>query len=139
MDSKTKIATSRFVVKLSLALSGLLVTGGMATAAPCPVGTYCYPGFTYVLPTVRPYIKLTHYQAVNHASTPYIRFKQAADAALAGNPPYAYSATHSATMFALSGNNSYIQDAITRVETFVAAAETVIAGGGIPERRVRPG
>jgi len=99
---------------------------------PPPPGPSAYPGYTYDLPTVRPYISLDDYAAADPASTPYLRLEAAADAAVAGHPPYAYSATHSVLMYRLSGQTGYIDDAIERVEQQVADAETAAASGGVP-------
>jgi hypothetical protein len=99
---------------------------------PPPPGPSAYPGYTYQLPTVRPFISLGDYAQVNQASTAYLRFEAAADQAVAGNPPYAYSATHSVLMYRLTGEPEYIDDAIARVEAQVEAAETAIASGGRP-------
>lgn len=95
--------------------------------------TSAYPGFTYHLPTARPFISLSHYAQTNRSLTAYTRFKAAADAALAGSPPYAYSATHSVIMYLLAGNTSYIDDAIARVDAEVTQAEAAIAAGGRPD------
>lgn len=108
-------------------------TGGRAGSCTAAASsTSAYPGFTYQLPTARPFVSLSRYAQVDRASTAYTRFKSAADSALAGNPPYAYSATHSVIMYRLTGTTSYIDDAIARVETLVAEAEATIAAGGRP-------
>jgi hypothetical protein len=97
-----------------------------------PSTSGAYPGFTYVPPAARPFISLDDYAQVDVSSTAYQRFKAAADAAVAGNPPYAYSATHSVMMFRLTGEAQYIADAIARVEQHVQEAEAVIATGNRP-------
>jgi hypothetical protein len=96
-------------------------------------GSLAYPGFSYNLPTARPYVSLAHYAMADRGSVAYARFKAAADAALAGDPPYNYSATHSVIMYRLTGTVSYLADAITRVDSFVTAAEAAIAAGGVPD------
>ncbi len=108
--------------------------GSSGGAANCAAPTTSrYPGFTYTQPSVRPFISLAQYAQAERNSTAYGRFKAAADAAAAGDPPYAYSATHSVIMYRLSGSSKYIEDAIARVEAFVARAEAAIATGGRPE------
>ncbi len=108
--------------------------GGDDSAPSCkPSPTSRYPGFSYSLPAARPYIPLTQYAQAERNSSSYSRFKAAADAALAGDPPYAYSATHSVVMHRITGSAKYINDAIARVEAFVAKAEATIAAGGRPE------
>ena len=99
---------------------------------PPPPGPSAYPGYSYDLPTARPFISLDDYTQVDPASTAYARFEAAGEAALAGSPPYAYSATHSVILYALTGQTDYIDDAITRVEAQVVAAEAAIAGGAAP-------
>lgn len=109
-------------------------TGGGESPSSCTVspGTSAYPGFTYHLPANRPFISLAHYAHPNLSSTAYARFKAAADAALAGNPPYLYSAKHSVMMYAITANVAYLDDAIARVQSMVSEAEAVIAQGGRP-------
>ena len=114
-------------------------TGGGADVATESARPECavpaksaYPGFEYKLPATRPFISLSQYTQTNKGAPAYGRFKSAADQALAGRAPYGYSATHSVIMHALTSNAAYIDDAITRVETMVAQAETAIAGGGRP-------
>lgn len=104
--------------------------GGGPTCAVSNSGLY--PGYAYQLPSARPFISLNAYTQASPGSNAYQRFKQAADAAVAGQPPYAYSATHSAIAHALVGDAAYLADAIARVDAFVTAAEAVIAGGGRP-------
>lgn len=91
-----------------------------------------YAGFTYFLPASRPFISLGSYTQASQSSSTYSRFRAAADQAVAGHPPYAYSAVSSVTMYRMTGNAAYINDAIARVEAFVAAAELAIAGGNRP-------
>jgi hypothetical protein len=93
-------------------------------------GAGAYPGFTYHLPSARPFISLNDY--ASPAPTPFARFQEAADDALAGNPPYAYNATHSVMMYRLTGQLPYLTDAIARVDEFVTAAEADIAAGNAP-------
>lgn len=108
--------------------------GGGDSAPTCsPSAASRYPGFTYNLPSTRPFISLEQYAQGERNSAAYSRFKGAADAAVAGNPPYAYSATHSVIMYRLTGSFRYIDDAIARVEAEVRKAEAAIAAGGRPE------
>ncbi|MSU34412.1 MAG: hypothetical protein EXS36_04755 [Pedosphaera sp.] len=80
----------------------------------------------------RPFISLASYTQANPSSTAYTRFSNAADQAVAGNPPYAYSAVSSVTMYRITGYPVYIDNAIARVEAFVTEAEEAIAVGGRP-------
>jgi hypothetical protein len=105
--------------------------GGGSCPTPSPAPSV-YPGYSYTLPTVRPFISLSDYTGVDHGSTPYLRFKAAADDAVAGNPPYNYSATHSVLTYELTGQTQYIDDAIARVEQQVQDAEAAIALGQAP-------
>lgn len=109
--------------------------GGGAGSPSCtvlPPGTSAYPGFTYHLPANRPFISLAQYSHPDLNSTAYKRFKAAADAVLAGNPPYLYSAKHSVMMYAIGGNVAYLDDAIARVQAMVSEAEAAIARGERP-------
>ncbi len=99
---------------------------------PAPSPTTVYPGFTYQLPTVRPYLSLTPFTSADPSSSAFIQFKAGVDDALAGGPPYAYSAVHSVIMYAKSGNTAYLLDAIDRVDQFVIQAEGAIAAGNAP-------
>ena len=85
------------------------------------------------MPSARPFISLEHYAQAERNSNAYSRFKAAADAAVSGNPPYAYSATHSVIMYRLTGSLRYIDDAIARVENVVSAAEAAIAARRRPD------
>lgn len=105
--------------------------GSIGCTVPAP-GSTAYPGFTYTLPQARPFISLAHYAAADQSSVAYNRFRNAADQAVAGNPPYAYSAVSSVTMYQITGNAAYIDDAIARVEAFVTEAEAAISSGQRP-------
>lgn len=106
---------------------------GGSTPDPCTVSqTTVYPGFNYQLPAARPFISLASYTQASPTSTPALRMRAAADAAIAGQPPYAYSATHSVIVHALTGGPTYLTDAINRVEAFVTDAEADIANGNRP-------
>jgi hypothetical protein len=98
-----------------------------------PPGTSKYPGFTYHLPTARPFVSLASFTHPDLHGTAYTRFKKAADDALAGHEPYLYSAAHSVYMYAITGEPKYINDAIAREEAMVTAAEAAIAKGDAPD------
>jgi hypothetical protein len=91
-----------------------------------------YPGFTYNLPVSRPFIALTQYDAVNQSTPTFARFRSAVDQAVAGNPPYGYTAQNSVVMYRLTANPVYINDAIARVDAFVTQMESAIAAGETP-------
>jgi hypothetical protein len=65
-------------------------------------------------------------------STTYVRFTSAVDRAVAGDPPYNYSAVFSVLLFRLTGQSQYIDDAIARVEEQLQEDEAAIAAGGTP-------
>lgn len=109
-------------------------TGGGDAPPTCgPSTSGRYPGFTYNLPAARPFISLEQFAQAQRNSSAYSRFRAAADAAVAGNAPYAYSATHSVIMYRLTNSGKYIDDAIARVEAFVSQAEAAIARGQRPD------
>src|SRR4029450_11654614 len=89
--------------------------GGGSCPTPSPAPSV-YPGYKYTLPTVRPLLSLSAHLGADHASPAYLRFKAAADAAVGGNPPYNYSATHSVLMYDLSGQAQYIDDQTPRLQ-----------------------
>jgi hypothetical protein len=107
--------------------------GGPIGCPPVEPGTSAYPGFTYHLPTARPFISLAPYTLANQNSVAFGRIRDAADQAVAGNPPYAYSGVSSVVMYRVTGNPVYLNDAIARVERFVTDAETAIAAGNTPD------
>lgn len=107
--------------------------GGPIGCPPVVPGSSAYPGFHYQLPSVRPFISFAPYSQVNQGSVTFSRFRDAANQAVAGNPPYAYSAVSSVLMYQVTGNAVYINDAIARVEAFVTSAETAIATGHNPD------
>jgi uncharacterized membrane protein YgcG len=106
--------------------------GGSAPDACTPSTSGRYPGFTYALPATRPFISLEQFSQAQRNSAAFARFRTAVDAAVAGSPPYAYSATDSVLMYRLTKNAKYIDDAIARVESVVGAAEAAIARGQRP-------
>jgi hypothetical protein len=111
-------------------------TGSTTNPATCddptPPTPSAYPGFTYNLPVNRPFISLAHYAATDQSSVAYSKFKAAADAAIAGNPPDQYSAAHAVMMFRITNDPKYINDAISRVDAMVSADEALIASNKAP-------
>jgi hypothetical protein len=106
--------------------------GGGSGVCAAPNPSTVYPGYTYQLPVARPYLSLAPFLNADPASAAFIQFQAGVDDALAGGPPYAYSATHSVIMYRISGNVAYLLDAIDRVEAFVALGEAAIAAGQQP-------
>ena len=108
-------------------------TGGSnaSACAPSTAGRYsCGSGRQ---PELRPYISLAHFSDAQRNPGAFTRFRNAAEAALSGDAPYGYSATHSVVMHRLTGSAKYIDDAIARVEAFVSRAEAAIARGDRPD------
>ena len=122
----------------------------VSTAPQPPSGTP-YPGYTYSLPTVRPFISLDHYNLVSRTSTAYTRLKAQVDDVVAvtnrlasggtyaqlvsalNADHYGYSPVDSVIMFRLTGDTAYIDQAIRMVDLFVQAENATIAAGGIPQ------
>ncbi len=73
-------------------------------------GASAYPGFTYQLPTVRPFISLADYTQGGANSTAAVRLRAGADDLLAGNPPYLYSARHMVLAYRLTGQLRYLDE-----------------------------
>ncbi|MGE3277329.1 MAG: hypothetical protein AB7O67_19615 [Vicinamibacterales bacterium] len=96
-------------------------------------GAGVYPGFTYELPQARPYISLDAFTQSSPTAPARQRLIGAADAAIAGDPAWAYSAVHSVLAYTLTGTPIYLDDAIARVEAFVTGAESAIAAGQAPD------
>jgi hypothetical protein len=69
---------------------------------------------------------------VDKKSAAYGRFRSFVDAAAAGSPGYAFSASDAALMHLLSGGKKYCALAVRTVEAQVSEAESAIAGGGRP-------
>ena len=69
---------------------------------------------------------------VDKASPQYARFKGFVDAAVAGNPGYAFSATDAVYAYRITGDAQYAQLAIAMVEQQVQEAEAIIATGERP-------
>lgn len=70
---------------------------------------------------------------VDQGSAEFQRFKAYVDRAVAGQPDYGFSAADAAYMYKLSGQAQYATLAVATVEAQVAAAESDIAGGGVPD------
>jgi hypothetical protein len=69
---------------------------------------------------------------VDRKSPAFARFRSWVDAAVAGSPGYAFSASDAALMFLLSGGDKYCDLAVRMVEKEVAEAEAAIAAGARP-------
>lgn len=69
---------------------------------------------------------------VDRRSSEFARFRSWVDAAVAGSPGYAFSASDAALMFLLSGGDKYCDLAVRMVEKEVAEAEAAIAAGARP-------
>jgi hypothetical protein len=70
---------------------------------------------------------------VDQQSVQFQRFKNFVDAAVAGNPGYAFSATDAAYMYKLTGQTQYAALAVQMVEQQVHAAEVAIAANNAPD------
>jgi hypothetical protein len=107
-------------------------TPSPATSQTCtpPATSSVYHGYTYTLPTSRPYISLSNF---SQSSPTYASFKSWVDAAVAGSPGYGYSPSDAVVMYALTNQTSYLTHAIARVDAMVSAAEAAIAAGQNPE------
>jgi hypothetical protein len=70
---------------------------------------------------------------VNQQSAQFTAFKNFVDAAVAGNPGYAFSAADAAYMYKLTGQSQYATLAVTTAESQVQAAEAQIAQGNAPD------
>ncbi len=81
---------------------------------------------------MRPFVPLTDYTQAPLDSTPVLRLLAAADAAIGGNPPYAYAPKHALLAYRLTGQTQYLLDAIARVDQFVTGFEASIAAGQYP-------
>jgi len=109
-----------------------------------------YAGYTYTLPTARPFISLKQYATASQSSSAFLRLKAHVDdvvtltnalpagssytslvAALNANH-YSYSPVDAVVMFSLTGNTTYIDQAIRMVDLFVTAENARIAAGQLP-------
>lgn len=120
------------------------------TPPPTPPGTP-YPGYTYHLPTQRPFISLDDFNAASRSGDAFLRLKaQVDDAVNVTNalPPsatyeqlvsalnaghYGYSAVDSVLMFRLTGELKYIDQALRMADLFIASENRKIAAGTQPE------
>ncbi|MGB9991017.1 hypothetical protein [Pseudoduganella rhizocola] len=121
---------------------------GTPTTPPVTGGT-AYPGYTYTLPTQRPFISMAQYEA-NQSSQAFQRLQGQVDdvvattASLPSTATYAqlvdaikanhwgYSATDTIVMYKLTGDAKYIQQAVRMADLFVASEEARIAAGSLP-------
>ena len=119
--------------------------------APASVSNGTYPGYTYTLPTTRPFISLDHYNAVSRTAASYLRLKAQVDDAVTvtnglsssatydqliaalSSGHYGYSATDSVIMFRLTADPKYIQQAIRMVDLFVTSEQARIAANTVPQ------
>jgi hypothetical protein len=106
--------------------------GGGPVCTPLPPGSTVYPGFVYDLPTVRPFISLSDFTQGGPNSTAALRLRGAADRSVAGSPDSSYSPSLTILAYQLTGQASYLADAIARVDQFVAQFEAAIAVGQRP-------
>ncbi|MEO6185834.1 MAG: putative Ig domain-containing protein [Steroidobacteraceae bacterium] len=123
-------------------LAGFTIT----VAAAASTGNGTYAGFTYAVPTTRPFISLNHYNT-GTTSAAFTRLKGQVDDAVtvtngisasatydqlvtALNPGhYGYTSTDSVIMYRLTGDQRYIQQAIRMVDLFVTSENARIAAG----------
>jgi hypothetical protein len=70
---------------------------------------------------------------VNQQSAEFAAFKSFVDAAVGGNPGYAFSAADAAYMYKLTGQSQYATLAVQTAETQVQTAEAEIAQGNAPD------
>jgi hypothetical protein len=121
------------------------------TPPPAPTPTAStYPGYTYNLPTTRPFISLDAYAGASTTSTAYTRLKAQVDSVVSitaalpagstysqlvsslNSRHYGYSPVDSVVMFRLTGNTAYIDQAVKMVDLFVKAENTLINAGQRP-------
>ena len=109
--------------------------GGGGSSGPTCTGTSpdsIYQGFTYQLPTERPFISLAPYLQGGPSSTAAQRLIDGANASLAGQPPYLFTAKHLVLAYRLTGDPRYLAAAIAETDQVVSEAETRIAQGKEP-------
>ncbi len=70
---------------------------------------------------------------VDRKSPAFTRFRRWVDAAVRGNPGYAFAASDAALLHRMTPEKSYCDLAVRMVEEQVSKAEAAIAGGGRPE------
>lgn len=109
-----------------------------------------YPGFTYNLPTIRPFISLDDFASAGQNSAAYLRLKAQVDDVVTvtnqtspsatyddlvsalNSGHYGYSVTDSVVMYRLTGDIHYIQQAVRMVDLFVIAENVRISAGTQP-------
>ncbi|MEP7311012.1 MAG: putative Ig domain-containing protein [Pseudomonadota bacterium] len=132
------------------ALSATLAPFTITVTASSGSGTGTYPGYTYSLPTVRPFISLSHYDSGSLTSAAFLRLKAQADGAVTvtnnqsssvtydqlvtalNSAHYGYSTTDSVILYRLTGDPKYIQQAIRMVDLFVTSENAKITAGAVP-------
>lgn len=70
---------------------------------------------------------------VDRKSAAFTRFRRWVDAAVRGNPGYAFAASDAALLYRLAPDDAYCDLAVRMVEGEVSKAEAAIAAGGRPE------
>lgn len=149
-DGKTTTSLSPFSIAVSVVAT---MPGPAPTPTPSPTqppASTAYPGYTYSLPTTRPFISLDNYGGISRTSAAYLRLKDQVDDAVTvtnGISPtatydqlvtalnsghYGYSAADSVLMFRLSADPKYILQAIRMVDLFVTSENSKIAAGTMP-------
>ncbi len=144
------ISVSDGKVSTSLAAFSIAVTAP-APPPPPPTSGTPYPGFTYTLPTTRPFISLDHYNGVSRTAAAYTRLKaQVDDVVIVTNNlapgatydqlvtslnsnHYGYTVVDSVIMFRLTSDPAYINQAIRMVDLFVQSENAKIAAGTMPK------
>lgn len=101
-------------------------------AAPLAASQAAVPENGDAIPAGKPARLSIDLSQINRKSAAYARFRQWVDAAVAGRPGYAFSASDAALMFRLAGTEEYCQLAVRMVEAEVLEAENLIAAGQRP-------
>jgi hypothetical protein len=112
-------------------------------------GTGTYSGYTYTLPTVRPFISLNHFNS-GTTSAAFTRLKGQVDSVVTltnnisssatydqlvtalNSSHYGYTSADSVIMYRLTGEARYIQQAVRMVDLFVVAENARISAGSLP-------
>ena len=123
---------------------------GTPTSTPSTTPGTPYPGYTYTLPTARPYISLDPYANAPLTSAPYLRLKAQVDDVVtvtnnqAANVTYdqlktaisinhyGYSVVDAVVMYRLSGEVKYIQQAIRMMDLFIQSENAMITANQRP-------
>jgi hypothetical protein len=145
------ITVSDGALNTSLPAFGLAVVAAPPPPIPGPPPTGTpYPGYTYTLPTVRPFISLDAFNGISRTAPAYTRLKAQVDDVVTvtngvsatatydqlvsalNSGHYGYSAADSVLMFRLTADPQYIQQAIRMVDLFVISENVKIAAGTMP-------